>query len=224
MAEKPVFGYWNIRARGDPGRLLLRHLGVDFEDKRYGEAEHLPTWSEDKPNLGIQFPNLPYFKHEGVFHSESIPIMRSICRIFKPEYLGRNEVEAGRADALGQCLHDGLFKWASPYMFAEDYKTKMEEGKAKAAEWLQSFADAMGDNAFLAGNDGPTYADFQISFVVLVMEKYDAATVAANEKVAAWWTRFKALPNVTEALAIQEEERLFPGFCHWMKDNYPQYN
>lgn len=158
MAEKPVFGYWNIRARGDAGRLLLRHLGVDFEDKRYGEAEHLPTWSEDKPTLGISFPNLPYYKDGDIFHSESIPILRSICRKHRPEYLGRDLVEQSRADALGQSLWDPFFKWASPYMFAEDYKNKMEEGKAAAADYLNQLAAVLGDNDFIAG--GPTYADF----------------------------------------------------------------
>merc|ERR1712113_327890 len=150
----------NIRARGDPGRLLLRHLGVDFEDRRYGEAEHLPTWSDEKPNLGIQYPNLPYYKDGDVFHSESIPILRSICRKYKPEYLGRNDLEASRADALSQSLNDTVFKdFVIPYMWKEDYVDKMEEGKAAAADWLKRFSDVLGDYNWIAGNE-PTYADF----------------------------------------------------------------
>ena len=136
MAEKPVLGYWRIRGRGDPARILLKHLDVDFEDRRYGDAEDLPTWSDEKPNLGMPFPNLPYFKDGDVAHSESIPIMRSICRKYKPEYMGRNEAEAGRADAYTPNLNDFLAKVAFPAFMPEDYLDKMEEGKAAMAQWL----------------------------------------------------------------------------------------
>ena len=98
------------------------------------------------------------YKDGDIFHSESIPILRSICRKHRPEYLGRNLVEQSRADALGQSLWDPFFKWASPYMFAEDYKDKMEEGKAAAADYLNQLAAVLGDNDFIAG--GVTYADF----------------------------------------------------------------
>ena len=72
MAEKPTIGYWNVTGLGDPPRTLLYHLGVDFEDKRYimGTQEPGESWGECKPNLGIQYPNLPYFKDGDVFHSE----------------------------------------------------------------------------------------------------------------------------------------------------------
>ena len=93
VVDKPTFGYWNFRARAEPGRLLLHHLEIDFLDKRYGPGEGCSNWQEEKPNLGIVFPNLPYYKDGDVFHSESIPIMRSICRKYKPEYLGQNELE-----------------------------------------------------------------------------------------------------------------------------------
>jgi len=60
MADtRPILGYWGIRAgpRGNVNRHLLAHAGVDFEDKRYTSKEE---WGADKPNLGLDFPNIPY--------------------------------------------------------------------------------------------------------------------------------------------------------------------
>ena len=90
MAEKPTLGYWACQARGDPIRTLLSHLEVDFEDKMYQFGDEGPEgWGAQKSQLGIQFPNLPYWKDGDVFHSEHVSIMNSICRKYKPEYLGR---------------------------------------------------------------------------------------------------------------------------------------
>ena len=89
MAELPTLGYWNCQARGDPIRTLLSHLGVEFEDKMYEFGDEGPEgWWEQKSQLGIPFPNIPYWKDGDVFHSENIPIMNSIARKYKPEYLG----------------------------------------------------------------------------------------------------------------------------------------
>ena len=221
MAEKPVLGYWRTRGRADPIRLLLKHLEVDFEDRRYGDAEDLPTWSEEKDNLGMSFPNLPYWKDGDIAHSESIPILRSICRKYKPEYMGRNEAEAGRADAYTPNLNAFLMDIAFKYLWPEDYASKMEEGKAAMAQWLVDFVNVMDGNAFIAGNEGPTYADFQIHFAFTIIENYDAATLAANAKATEYRERFRALPNVAAAIEAQSKEQLFPA-RGWQLDNMPQ--
>ena len=57
MEEKPTLAYWGIQGRAHGARNLLRHLGVDFEDKIYEfGAEGPGSWAEDKQALGIQFP------------------------------------------------------------------------------------------------------------------------------------------------------------------------
>ena len=51
-------GYWGVRGGGQVSRLLLGYTGLEFEDVRYTERE---KWFEDdKKNLGLDFPNLPY--------------------------------------------------------------------------------------------------------------------------------------------------------------------
>lgn len=67
MSSKPVVGYWDIRGLAEYIRLLLAYAGVDFEDKRYkyGEGPSLESlrgeWLKEKFNLGLDFPNLPYY-------------------------------------------------------------------------------------------------------------------------------------------------------------------
>ena len=60
-------GYWDIRGFAEPIRMLLKHLNIEFEEKRYGfgnESEasfpHRDEWLAEKFNLGLDFPNLPY--------------------------------------------------------------------------------------------------------------------------------------------------------------------
>ena len=70
MSSKPTLGYWNIRALAQPIRYLLVIAEVDFIDKRYpfgegntfAEIESIGKyWRQDKENLGLDFPNLPYY-------------------------------------------------------------------------------------------------------------------------------------------------------------------
>lgn len=52
------YGYWGVRGNGQIGRLLLAYVGANWEDVKYTTPE---SWfEEDKKNLGLNFPNLPY--------------------------------------------------------------------------------------------------------------------------------------------------------------------
>lgn len=57
-------GYWGLRGRAQPIRLLLSCTGANWREKTYTSPEE---WFEkDKKNLGLTFPNLPYLT-EGNF-------------------------------------------------------------------------------------------------------------------------------------------------------------
>ena len=60
MSTKPTLAYWDIRGLAQPLRLVLAYAGVDFVDKRYNPSERA-VWLSDKPNLGLDFPNIPYY-------------------------------------------------------------------------------------------------------------------------------------------------------------------
>jgi glutathione S-transferase len=58
MADKIKFGYWGIRGLAQVARLLLAYTGLQWEDVVYADRDQ---WLQnDKVNLGLDFPNLPY--------------------------------------------------------------------------------------------------------------------------------------------------------------------
>jgi len=72
--------------------LLLAYSGVEFEDVRYTERE---KWvNEDKVNLGLDFPNVPYLI-DGIYSiTESTAIQRYIIKLW------------GKTELLGKSIHD----------------------------------------------------------------------------------------------------------------------
>ncbi len=81
----PVLGYWAIRGRGEMIRLIFEYAGVRFEDKRYQSPEQ---WQEDKFNLGLDYPNLPYLIDGPVKMCESMAILRYVAEKWRPDLLG----------------------------------------------------------------------------------------------------------------------------------------
>ena len=92
MAQSlPIYGYWNFRGgfRGQVGRYLLAYAGVRVEEKRYDMIEGKREWTEqDKKNLGIEFPNLPYLIDGDYKLTECKAIHSYICDRWCPALLG----------------------------------------------------------------------------------------------------------------------------------------
>ncbi|OTF73475.1 Group 8 mite allergen-like protein (mu class glutathione transferase), partial [Euroglyphus maynei] len=82
--SKPIVGYWDIRGYAQPIRLLLTYAGVDFVDKRYtvGPAPDYDRsdWLNEKFNLGLDFPNLPYYIENDLKITQTFAILRHLGR------------------------------------------------------------------------------------------------------------------------------------------------
>lgn len=87
----PKLGYWGVRGLGQFLRNLLVYKGVQFEDRQYkfGTAPDFDRsdWLKEKFNLGLPFPNLPYYIDGDVKLTQSLAILR---------YLGRKHDLAAR--------------------------------------------------------------------------------------------------------------------------------
>ena len=81
---KPLFGYWDLRGRGEAIRLLLAHAGVEYDQKLYvcGEGPHFSRadWTDVKDSLSLDFPNLPYYVDGNLRITESWAILKHIAR------------------------------------------------------------------------------------------------------------------------------------------------
>eukprot|EP00039_Didymoeca_costata_P000909 m.48007 g.48007 ORF g.48007 m.48007 type:complete len:175 (+) comp10544_c0_seq2:52-576(+) len=108
--ETPIVGYWNTRAIGEPVRLLLNYVGIDFVDKRY-ECGPPPDynksdWLDTKHTLGLDLPNLPYYidNNEGVKLTQMHAIMYFLGH--KHNMAGNSLQEQTRCCMMMEALHD----------------------------------------------------------------------------------------------------------------------
>eukprot|EP00039_Didymoeca_costata_P000910 m.48014 g.48014 ORF g.48014 m.48014 type:complete len:261 (+) comp10544_c0_seq4:52-834(+) len=137
--ETPIVGYWNTRAIGEPVRLLLNYVGIDFVDKRY-ECGPPPDynksdWLDTKHTLGLDLPNLPYYidNNEGVKLTQMHAIMYFLGH--KHNMAGNSLQEQTRCCMMMEALHDWFDEfWHVTYCSApwimpvpEDVKVNMEE-------------------------------------------------------------------------------------------------
>lgn len=59
-----------------------------------------------KPKMNIEFSNLPFYIDNDIKIAETLAIYTYICRKHRPEYLGRNHVEAARSLAVYSILRE----------------------------------------------------------------------------------------------------------------------
>ncbi|KAH7641511.1 der f 8 allergen [Dermatophagoides farinae] len=161
MSEtKPILGYWDARGLGQAIRLLLTYAGVDFIDKRYtvGPPPNYDRsqWLNDKYNLGLDFPNCPYYIDGNVKLSQSLAIIRYIAR--KQKLIGQNEHEEIRASLAEQQIIDMNMAIARIAYNPNCEKLKPEFLKS-LPEQVELLSKFLGDQPFIAGAN-ISYADF----------------------------------------------------------------
>ncbi|CAN7940737.1 unnamed protein product [Ixodes hexagonus] len=158
----PVLGYWDIRGLAQALRNLLEYAGVEYEDKRYsfgtGPEWTRDEWLADKPSLGLDFPNLPYYLDGDVKLTQSLAILR---------YLGRKHGLAPKDEKL-QCRVDVVEMQAFDILMSAGvliYDPAYSDDKRRqflvdSAEKLRQFEALLAkDGPFVAGQE-VTYVDF----------------------------------------------------------------
>ncbi|KAL4483072.1 hypothetical protein ABPG74_019098 [Tetrahymena malaccensis] len=76
-----VLGYWGVPLRGQPIRYLLELGKQAYQDKIYSNRDE--WFQQDKLNLGLDFPNLPYLIHGDVKLTESQNIVAYVIELTK---------------------------------------------------------------------------------------------------------------------------------------------
>ena len=169
----------------------------------------------------MAFPNLPYFKDGDVYHAETQSVLRSICRKYKPEYLGRTLKEQCDLDAYAGAIFGGFWGWFMPHMFAEDYKEKKEEGTRIVKEQLTAWTAIIGENRFFMGSE-LTYLDFYIHWRLKIYKLYDENILDEFPKLVEYLATMQTQDGVEAAAKTQEGLMPFAPRCAWMKDHTPE--
>lgn len=150
-------GYWGIRALAQVPRLLLSFAGVEFEDKTYDKAQ----WAEDKANLGINFPNLPYLIDGEFSLTESSAIQRYIIQRWgNKELLGKDANDQARVESFLSIFNE--ISWAVRVLyFNKDHETVKVGVMEKYFPKLNDINNFIGEKPFVLGY--LTLADFVVA-------------------------------------------------------------
>lgn len=149
----PTLGYWDIRGLAEPIRYLLHYKSIEFEDRRYQDYD---SWQNDKFQLNLDFPNLPYYIDDNVKLTQSTAILRYLAR--KHNLLGKTEEEKVRAELAEQQITDFRTSMIRTIYNPEYEKIKGEFVRNVPAQ-LKLFSAFLGERDYLAG-DSVTYVDF----------------------------------------------------------------
>ena len=118
-STKPQLAYWNIRHLSSALRYQLAYCKVDYDMKTYalGEAPEFSKkeWLSKKYELGLSFPNLPYFIDGDVSLTETIPIHKYIADKWMPELLGKDPKTRGTVGMMANVIYEFKFKLAVGY-------------------------------------------------------------------------------------------------------------
>ena len=157
---KVTIGYWKIRGLISPIKYMLEYLGVDYEDVQYeqGDAPDFSRecWLSVKPNLGLDFPNLPYLTHGDLKITESHAMMRYVANKFAPaEFTGKDAHDKAIVDMVLSTLAD-IKGAATSHCYGSG---DLEACKAIAFDRLPAVSKFLGDKKFFAG-DYITFVDF----------------------------------------------------------------
>ena len=108
--------YWNIRAIGEPVRLLLHYLGIPFKDTRLQVGPppgyDKTCWHDTKEELGLDFPNLPYLMEMNVGDDVvCLSQMHAILRYFGEQHhmCGSTPLERARVDMVLEAARDWIY-------------------------------------------------------------------------------------------------------------------
>ena len=200
MSFVPTLGYWPVRSLGQSIRLLLKYSGVQFNDKRYevdfegrDREALMKYWLADKYNLGLDFPNLPYYIDENVKLTQSVTIIRYLGR--KHGLVATDENSIVRQELVEQQLIDARNSFDELAMFAPvfDEEKVLNENVVPQLELLDPF---LGTNEWFAGSK-LTYVDFLAYEVLDWFRLFSPESVNKYENLSNFLNRFENLPPIT---------------------------
>ena len=115
---KLTLGYWKIRGLAASIRYQLEYSGVDYDMKEYqqgnGPEFSRQDWLDEKQNLGLDFPNLPYLIDGSFKITETLAIHRYIAEKWNPELLGKTPEIRARVNQFAYVCHDLKMRCTMP--------------------------------------------------------------------------------------------------------------
>ncbi|KAM7539217.1 hypothetical protein Aperf_G00000052893 [Anoplocephala perfoliata] len=217
----PTLGYWNIRGLAEQSRLLLRYLGVEFKEKLYepGEPPRFDgnTWVPEKFNLGLDFPNLPYYIDGDFKLTQSSAILEYIADTHGmiPDCKKQRAI----LHMLQNAILDLRFS-LSRTCYSPDFENLRGPFLKGVPDSFKLFEEYLGNKTWLTG-DKINYPDFNLGEVLSQFKKFEPSCLNEFPKLKAYLTRFENLPGLKDYMASKEFRTRPCNFitAKWRGDN-----
>ena len=152
--------------------------------------------------MGLDFPNIPYFKDGDLAITESLAIHRYIADKWKPELLGSDAQHRAHVSMLSHIIND--LKWSIvPDCYGSGDKVHLMQ---LVHEKMPPVVKYLGDKKYLTG-DQPCWVDFYffetIQILIFVSE---GSVLETYPSLKVYNDNFKQLPGLKEYLATCEDK------------------
>lgn len=147
-----TLGYWNYRCLGVMVQYMLELCHCDYQFKRYtilDDDNPKKEWRDVRHTMGLDFPNLPYLIDGDMKLTQCMPIMRYICRKYKPELLGTTLEEQTQVDVVANVIFGIYWQTVDIPYFKPD---SVDEYLNESYKQLEEVEKYIADKPFLIGD------------------------------------------------------------------------
>uniref|UniRef100_H2ZPT7 glutathione transferase n=1 Tax=Ciona savignyi TaxID=51511 RepID=H2ZPT7_CIOSA len=196
--SKILLGYWDLRGLGEPIRVMLEHLGVEYDEKKFGHYKSGDGWDRSewrsvKFTLGFDYPNLPYLTDGDVKVSESWAIMKYLARKFK--VLGAaNEEEQIKCDVAEGVVQDFRSNFTS-MCYNPEFDSLKANYLSELPAKLTLFEKNLAHGGWLIGSK-LTYVDFALCEILDHIRLCFPGCLDKHEVVLKYLTNFESLEKI----------------------------
>lgn len=180
--------YFNLRARGEPARLILEQAGAEYEDHRIESPfVDVAPWVAYKPST--PYGQLPVLCDDGVEIAQSMTIARYCAA--KHGLAGSNALENAQMDEVVDGISEATEKQYNAFLFEKD--------EAKKAELQKKFNEDVLPTLFknlekrLGERGGEYMAANKLSWADIIL--YNFAAELPDKEVIKGYSQLDALFN-----------------------------
>ncbi|XP_013412351.1 glutathione S-transferase Mu 1 [Lingula anatina] len=221
----PVLGYWNIRGLCQPIRLLLNYVEQEYEEKVYvlgpGPDFNDEDWTGEKFNLGLSFPNIPYWIDGDTKLVQSHAILKYLAR--KHNLCPTSEPDMTRCDILEYQLLDFFTDHAlvcySRFKKIDHHETRKAEFLEKLPDKLKQYSEFLADRPWFAG-DKIYFVDFLAYDTLDIQRVFAPGCLDAFKNLTDYMARFEALPSIQKYMQSDKflKKPIFNKVADWRGD------
>jgi len=197
--------YFNLKARAEPARLILKQAGVEFEDCRLPAPwDDMAPWTALKPMT--PFGQLPMLCVDGTVISQSRTIARYVA--VENGLAGKNAMENAQMDEIVDALSDATELQYNAYLFEKDETKKAQLQKDFNEKTLPTLIKNIDRRLTERGGEflvGGRLSWADISAYHFFTELADQSLVKANCKLNALMERVASQPNIKKWLDSRPE-------------------